>query len=59
MKKLEELTNNELLRKIQDLSDIHERKKSDIIVLCKDMDNIELEYKKTMEYLSKRMSGKE
>ena len=57
--KLDKLTNNQLLRKIQDLTEEHERKKSEILKLCKDIDNIELEYKQTTEYLSKRMSGKE
>ena len=56
---LEKLTNNEILRKIQDLSDDHERKKDDIISLCKDIDNIEIEHKKAVECLSKRMSGKQ
>lgn len=55
MRELDKLSNNQLLRKIQDLVEEHERKKSDIIKLCKDIDNIELEYKQAMEYLSKRM----
>ena len=56
---MDKLTNNQLLRKIQGLTEEHERKKSEILKLCKDIDNIELEYKQTTEYLSKRMSGKE
>ncbi len=53
--KLDNLTNNELLRKIQDLTDEHERKKFEILKLCKDIDNIEKDYNIAMEFLKKRM----
>ena len=56
--KLENLTNNELLRKLQDLSEEYERKKSEVILLCKYMDNVEIEHKEAIIILNNRMSGK-
>ena len=56
--KLEKLTNNELLRKLQDLSEEYERKKSEVIFLCKYMDNVEIEHKEATIILNNRMSGK-
>lgn len=58
MENFDKLTNNELLRAIQDKTDEHERKKSEIIKLCKHIDQIEIDYNKLMSILSDRMGNK-
>jgi len=58
IKQIDKLTNNELLRKIQDLTEKHERLKSEIIIKCGEVDMCEIEYNKLMEHLGKRMGKK-
>jgi len=52
---MKELTNTQLLRQIQDLTDNHERKKTDILKMVKELDIIEKDYQKSMLFLKKRM----
>ncbi len=56
--KSENLTNNEILRKIQDLTDDHEKLKVEIINKCRNMDDCEKEYNKLIELLNERMGKK-